>query len=98
MQMGVHSTLGSYLHRLIIGLTGSFGREGTSYAFVPFRPLGGGAAAGSSGPAQAFGDTFIPTCMDHDPRAQLRRPMVMMRQGWSMSLFQASQQWSTMLS
>ena len=41
---------------------------------------------------------LIPTCMDHDPRAQLRRPMVMMRQGWSMSLFQASQQWSTMLS
>jgi hypothetical protein len=36
--------------------------------------------------------------MDHDPRAQLRRPMVMIRQGWSMSLFQAKQQWSTMLS
>lgn len=49
MQMGVHSTLGSYLHRLIIGLTGSFGRKGTSYAFVPFRPLGGGAAGGASG-------------------------------------------------
>ncbi len=41
---------------------------------------------------------LIPTCIDHDPCAQLRRPMVMMRQGWSMSLFQASQQWSTMLS
>jgi anaerobic selenocysteine-containing dehydrogenase len=49
MQMGVHSTLGSYLHRLIIGLTGAFGRKGTSYAFVPFRPLsamsGGGASS-----------------------------------------------------
>jgi len=47
MQMGVHSTLGSYLHRLIIGLTGSFGRKGTSYAFVPFRPLGSGGGGGS---------------------------------------------------
>lgn len=47
MQMGVHSTLGSYLHRLIIGLTGAFGRKGTSYAFVPFRPLGAGG--GGSG-------------------------------------------------
>jgi mRNA-degrading endonuclease HigB of HigAB toxin-antitoxin module len=24
---------------------------------------------------------LIPTCIDHDPRAHLRRPMVMMRQG-----------------
>jgi hypothetical protein len=48
--------------------------------------------------AQRLGDGLIPTCMDHDPRAQLRRPMVMIRQGWSMSLFQAKQQWSTMLS
>lgn len=46
MQMGVHSTLGSYLHRLIVGLTGSFGRQGTSYAFVPFRPLGSGSGSG----------------------------------------------------
>ena len=49
MQMGVHSTLGSYLHRLIIGLTGAFGRKGTSYAFVPFRPLGSGGSGGASG-------------------------------------------------
>ena len=52
MQMGVHSTLGSYLHRLIIGLTGAFGRKGTSYAFIPFRPLGaggGGSASKTSG-------------------------------------------------
>lgn len=47
MQMGVHSTLGSYLHRLIIGLTGAFGRKGTSYAFIPFRPLAAGGGAGS---------------------------------------------------
>lgn len=54
MQMGVHSTLGSYLHRLIIGLTGSFGRQGTSYAFVPFRPLGSGGGAGA--PSRSSGD------------------------------------------
>lgn len=54
MQMGVHSTLGSYLHRLLIGLTGSFGRPGTSYAFVPFRPLGSGGGAGA--PAKSSGE------------------------------------------
>jgi anaerobic selenocysteine-containing dehydrogenase len=53
MQMGVHSTLGSYLHRLIIGLTGAFGRKGTSYAFVPFRPLGAG---GRGSGAKASGE------------------------------------------
>jgi hypothetical protein len=26
-------------------------------------------------------NALIPTCIDHDPRAHLRRPMVMMRQG-----------------
>lgn len=56
MQMGVHSTLGSYLHRLIIGLTGSFGRKGTSYAFVPFRPLSGGGGASSGGAARGTGE------------------------------------------
>jgi hypothetical protein len=39
----------------------------------------------------------IPICMDYDPSAQFRRSMGMIRQGWSMSLFQASQQWPTML-
>ncbi len=33
--------------------------------------------------------------VDQDPWAQLRRPMDMIRQGWSTRLFQASQQWST---
>lgn len=56
MQMGVHSTLGSYLHRLIIALTGAFGRKGTSYAFVPFRPLGAGGG-GSSSKASGAKDT-----------------------------------------
>lgn len=35
MQMSVHSTLGSYLNRLIWILTGNFGRKGTNYAMVP---------------------------------------------------------------
>lgn len=35
MQMSVHSTLGSYLNRLVWLLTGNFGRQGTNYAFAP---------------------------------------------------------------
>ena len=35
MQMSVHSTLGSYLNRLIWILTGNFGRKGTNYAMSP---------------------------------------------------------------
>jgi len=40
----------------------------------------------------------IPAPDDQNPCAQLRGPMDMMRHGWSVSLFQASQQWSTMAS
>ena len=40
----------------------------------------------------------IPTLIDQNPCAHWRRPMDMMRQGWSVSSFQASQQWSTMSS
>ena len=39
MQMGVHSTLGSYLNRLLWALTGHYGRRGTNNAFLPLRPL-----------------------------------------------------------
>lgn len=39
MQMTLHSTLGSYLQRLIWVLTGHYGREGTNNAFVPFLSL-----------------------------------------------------------
>lgn len=35
MQMSVHSTIGSYLQRLIWLLTGNYGRQGTSNAFAP---------------------------------------------------------------
>ena len=38
---------------------------------------------------------LIPSPIDQNPCAHWRNPMDMMRQGWSTSLFQASQQWST---
>ena len=40
----------------------------------------------------------IPMLIDHDPWAQARCPRVMMRHGWSVSLFHASQQRATMSS
>lgn len=39
-QMSVHSTLVSYLQRLVWLTTGHYGREGTANAFVPFLSLG----------------------------------------------------------
>lgn len=39
LQMSVHSTLGSYLQRLIWLTTGHYGRQGTANAFVPFLSL-----------------------------------------------------------
>src|SRR5450756_2878021 len=46
-------------------------------------------------PAKPKLDPFIPSPIDQNPCAHWRNPMDMMRQGWSTSLFQASQQWST---
>ncbi len=40
LQMSRHSTLGSYLQRLIWLTTGNYGKPGTSNAFVPFLSLG----------------------------------------------------------
>ncbi len=40
VQMSVHSTLVSYLERLVWLLTGHYGRPGTANAFVPFLSLG----------------------------------------------------------
>jgi anaerobic selenocysteine-containing dehydrogenase len=50
VQMNRHSTLVSYLHKLLVFLTGNFGKEGAAYVPVPFVPLavgkeGGGGAA-----------------------------------------------------
>lgn len=39
MQMSLHSTLGSYLQRLLWTTTGHYGRKGTANAFVPFLSL-----------------------------------------------------------
>ena len=41
------------------------------------------------------GFALIPVPIDQNPCAHWRSPMDMMRQGWSTSLFQALQQWST---
>jgi hypothetical protein len=41
---------------------------------------------------------LIPRLSDHDLLAQSRKPMDMIFHGWSMSLFQAPQQWSRMSS
>ena len=38
---------------------------------------------------------LIPLPTDQNRYAQSRKPMEIMRHGWSTSLFQASQQWST---
>ncbi|MEN7342862.1 MAG: molybdopterin-dependent oxidoreductase [Pseudomonadota bacterium] len=40
IQMSVHSTLVSYLERLIWLLTGNYGKQGTANAYVPFLSLG----------------------------------------------------------
>ena len=32
--------------------------------------------------------SLIPTCIDHNSRAHLRRPIVMMRHGWSMRSYE----------
>ncbi len=50
VQMNRHSTLVSYLHKLLVFLTGNFGKQGAAYVPVPFVPLasgreGGGGAA-----------------------------------------------------
>jgi hypothetical protein len=40
-------------------------------------------------------EKLIPAPFDQNPCAHWRRPMDMILQGWSTSLFHASQQWST---
>ncbi|HVP29677.1 MAG TPA: molybdopterin-dependent oxidoreductase [Myxococcota bacterium] len=46
VQMNRHSTLVSYLHKLLVFLTGSFGKEGSAYLPVPFVPLAVGKEGG----------------------------------------------------
>jgi len=51
VQMNRHSTLVSYLHKLLIFLTGNFGKEGTAYVPTAFVPLAVGRE-GSGGAAR----------------------------------------------
>jgi anaerobic selenocysteine-containing dehydrogenase len=51
MQMSVHSTLGSYVQRLIWLLTGNFARKGTNYAPLPLVALTGASKAERRGTA-----------------------------------------------
>lgn len=57
MQMSVHSTLSSYLQRLLWTTTGHYGRKGTANAFVPFLSLakaskGDNTAKKNTGPSK----------------------------------------------
>ena len=51
MQMSVHSTLGSYVQRLIWLLTGNFARKGTNYVPLPLVALTGASKAERRGTA-----------------------------------------------
>ena len=51
MQMSVHSTLGSWLERLVWLLTGHFGRKGTNHAPLPLVALTGASKAERRGTA-----------------------------------------------
>jgi anaerobic selenocysteine-containing dehydrogenase len=53
VQMSRDSTLVSYLHRLLVVLTGSFGKPGTHYVPTTLVPLAGGASARRSPVAAA---------------------------------------------
>jgi anaerobic selenocysteine-containing dehydrogenase len=46
VQMNRHSTLVSYLHKLLIFLTGNFAKPGTGYVPVPIVPLASGKESG----------------------------------------------------
>jgi anaerobic selenocysteine-containing dehydrogenase len=46
VQMNRHSTLVSYLHKLLVFLTGNFGKQGAGYLPVPFVPLAVGKEGG----------------------------------------------------
>jgi hypothetical protein len=49
LQMNRHSTLVSYLHQLLVLLTGNFGKPGAAYRPTAFVPLAGGSDRGGEG-------------------------------------------------
>src|SRR5499426_301356 len=50
VQMNRHSTLVSYLHKLLVFLTGNFGKEGAAYVPTVFVPLAVGREGGGGAP------------------------------------------------
>jgi anaerobic selenocysteine-containing dehydrogenase len=56
VQMNIHSTLNSYLNRLVWLLTGHYGRQGTNNAFVPLMSLSSTARDNASSKAGAAKD------------------------------------------
>ena len=56
VQMNRHSTLVSYLHKLLVLLTGNFGKQGAAYVPVPFVPLAVGKEGGGGARAPHAGD------------------------------------------
>ena len=46
VQMNKHSTLVSYLHRLLVFLTGNFGKQGAAYSPASLQPIGTGESKG----------------------------------------------------
>src|SRR5262245_10956826 len=50
VQMNRHSTLVSYLHKLLVLLTGNFGKEGAAYLPTTFAPLAVGKEGGGGAP------------------------------------------------
>ena len=48
VQMNKHSTLVSYLHRLLCFLTGNFGKKGAAYSPASLQPLASGTGGGTS--------------------------------------------------
>ena len=49
VQMNLHSTLVSYLHKLLVLLTGNFGKKGAAYRPSAFVPLASGSEGGDGG-------------------------------------------------
>lgn len=50
VQMNRHSTLVSYLHKLLVFLTGNFGKKGAAYLPTAFAPLAAGKEGGGGAP------------------------------------------------
>jgi anaerobic selenocysteine-containing dehydrogenase len=56
VQMNIHSTLNSYLNRLVWLLSGHYGRAGTNNAFVPLMSLSSVSRERANKPAQSTAD------------------------------------------